>query len=186
MTRRRKPALHPRIVQLGPETFSKDESAKSIRLDGKRAVTIVRSTFVRASAERSFLIISKQFEETPGWDPTVMWVEPICVKHVGVGSMSRVTFTFEGTTEEAIAMIRSVKPNRAIMWTSTHSSGLREEWQLQPATLGTVITVTLSYNPGGWFLGRFTDRIVMRKKVERTVEEMMKRLGEVVENSQEV
>jgi len=186
MTKARQRPPHPRIVQLGPDTFSKGEPAVAIRPGHKGAVTIVRSTFARAPAERCFEIISKQLEETPDWDPTVMWVNPISIKHVRVGSMSRVTFSLDGTTEEAVAMIRSVRPNRVILWTSNHSTQLQEEWQLQPESLGTVITVTLSYNPRGWLLGRLAHRIAMRKKVENTVEEMLERLRATVENRQQV
>ena len=167
---------------LGPETLSNKGSTEALRLDKKKAVAISRSTFIRAPAERLFEIISKQLEETPDWDPTMTWVDPISKKHVLVGSMSRVTFSLDGTIEEAVAMIRSVKPNRALLWTSNHSSQLQEEWQLQPEPLGTVITVTLSYNPGGRLLGRLTDRLLVRGKVEKAVEEMLERLRAATEN----
>ncbi|HJX69860.1 MAG TPA: hypothetical protein VJ441_02080, partial [Dehalococcoidia bacterium] len=109
----------------------------------KRATTITQSIIIRASTEHCFELISKQLEETPHWDPMIMWVNPIILKHVRVGSMSRVTFSLNGTKEEAVAMIRSFQPNRAILWTSNHSTQLQEQWQLQPEPNGTLVTVTV-------------------------------------------
>lgn len=114
-----------------------------------------------------------------------MWVNPISTKHVRVGSMSRVTFSLDGTREEAVAMIRSFRPNRAILWTSNHSTQLQEEWQLQPEPHGTVVTVTLGYNPTGWVLGRLADKLVLRNKVERSVSEMLERLRAAAEASRQ-
>lgn len=175
----------PRIVELAPEAFSREKSFSKSTLGTKRATTITQTIFVAAPAERCFDLITKQLEETPGWDPTIMWVNPISLKHVRVGSMSRVTFNLDGATEEAVAMIRSFRPNRAILWTSNHSTQLQEEWQLQPAVPhGTLVTVTLGYNPTGWLLGRLTDRIVMRNKVDKSVSEMLERLKAASESPQ--
>jgi uncharacterized membrane protein len=98
--------------------------------------------------------------------------------------MSRVTFSLDGAKEEAAAMVRSFRPNRAILWTSNHSSQLQEEWQLQPEPHGTVATVTLGYNPGRWLLGRLADKILKRNKIERAVSEMLRRLKAAAENQQ--
>jgi len=174
--------LQPRIVELAPEAFSSESaSGTGGTLGGKRATKITQSIVVRASAERCFELITKQLEETPDWDPTIMWVNPISLKHVRVGSMSRVTFSLDGTREEAVAMIRSFRPNRAILWTSNHSTQLQEEWQLQPEPYGTVVTVTVGYNPTGWILGRLTDKMVMRNKVDKSVSEMLQRLKTAAE-----
>jgi len=173
-------------VELAPEAFSREKSLSKSTPGAKRATTITRTIFIRAPAERCFDLITRQLEETPGWDPTIMWVNPISQKHVRVGSMSRVTFSLDGTTEEAVAMIRSFRPNRAILWTSNHSTQLQEEWQLQPAVPnGTVVTVTLGYNPTRWLLGRLTDKVVMRNKVEKAVSEMLDRLRAAAECLQE-
>ena len=150
----------------------------------KRSTTITEGIIVRAPAERCFDLITKQLEETPDWDPTIMWVNPISLKHVRVGSMSRVTFSLDGTREEAVAMIRSFRPNKAILWTSNHSTRLQEEWHLQPEAHGTLVTVTIGYNPTGWLIGRLTDRMVMRNKVQKSVSEMLRRLKATAENQQ--
>lgn len=171
-----------RIVKLGSETFASEERSGPGMLGTKRAITITRSTVVRAPAERCFDIITRQLEETPEWDPTIMWVNPIAMKHTHVGSMSRVTFSLDGTREEAVAMIRSYQPNKAILWTSNHSTQLQEEWHLETEPHGTVITVTLGYNPTGWLLGRLTDRLLMRNKVEKGVVQMLERLKHVAES----
>ena len=177
-------APHRRIVELGPEALSDGKAVEAGKLGTKRAVTITQSIIIRASAERCFQLITKQLEETPRWDPTIMWVTPISLKHVRVGSMSRVVFGLDGTREEAVAMIRSFRPNRAILWTSTHSSQLQEEWQLQPEPHGTVVTVTLGYNPGGWVFGRLADKIVTKSKVEKAISEMLERLKAAAETLQ--
>jgi len=175
----------PRIVELAPEAFSNEKSTRKGIPGTKRATTITRSIFIRAPAECCFDLITKQLEETPGWDPTIMWVNPISRKHVRVGSMSRVTFSLDGTTEEAVAMIRSFRPNRALLWTSNHSTQLQEEWQLQPESNGTVVSVTLGYNPTRWLLGRLTDKMIMRNKVEKAVSEMLDRLRAAAESPQQ-
>ena len=176
--------IQRRIVKLAPEALSGEGRAGYVGLNTKRTVTISRSMFVLAPAERCFELITKQLEETPDWDPTIMWVNPISLKHVRVGSMSRVTFSLDGTREEAVAVIRSFNPNRAILWTSNHSTQLQEEWQLQPEPHGTLVSVTLGYNPVGWLLGRITDRMLVRNKVEKAVEEMLERLKTAAERSQ--
>lgn len=177
-------ASRPRIVELGPEAFSKEKPSRMGEVGAKRSTTITQSIVIRAPAERVFELITKQLEETPAWDPTIMWVNPISLKHVRVGSMSRVTFSLDGTREEAVAMIRSYRPNRAILWTSNHSTQLQEEWQLQPEEHGTVVTVSVGYNPTGWLLGRLTDKMVMRNKVQKAVSEMLQRLKETAESPQ--
>ena len=170
-----------RIVHLGPESLSDSKSVGVSNFGRKRAVTISRSTIIRASAERCFDLINKQLEVTPSWDPTIILSNPISIKHVRVGSMSRVIFNLGGVSEEAVAMIRSFRPNRYIFWTSTHSSQLQEEWQLQPEPHGTVVTVTLGYNPGRWIFGRLIDKLIKRTKIENTVVEMLGRLKATAE-----
>ncbi|MFC1924202.1 SRPBCC family protein [Chloroflexota bacterium] len=176
--------LNRRIVELAPESMSDGKFTHPDKLDMKRANMITRTIVVRASAERCFELIARQLEETPDWDPTIMWVNPINQKHVRVGSMSRVNFSLDGVREEAMVMIRSFKQNRAILWTSNHSSQLQEQWQLHPEPHGTVVTVTLGYNPTGWIIGRITDKLVFRNKVEKAVSEMMNRLKITAENTE--
>lgn len=184
MGKEQKQAPQRRIVTLGPESLADGGELSEGRVGTKRAITITRSTIIRAPVERCFELITKQLEETPQWDPTIMWVNPISIKHVRVGSMSRVTFSLDGTREEAVAMIRSFRPNRTLLWTSNHSTQLQEEWQLEPEPHGTVVTVTLGYNPTGWVLGRITDRFMVRNKIERGVSEMLTRLKQFAEASQ--
>lgn len=180
--KRSKQPIHRRIVSLGPESLSTDQLVDP-KLGMKRATTITRSTIIRASAERCFEFISKQLEETPDWDPTIMWVNPISIKHTHVGSMSRVNFSLDGIREEAVAMIRSFQPNKSIQWTSNHSSQLQEQWHLEPEPHGTLVTVTIGYNPGGWIFGRLTDKLILKRKVEKAVSEMLERLKIAAESS---
>lgn len=186
MKKEERRAPHRRIVSLGPETLSRsgDQLSDSDKLGMKRATTITRSTIIRAPAERCFELISKQLEETPHWDPTIMWVNPIMKKHIRVGSMSRVNFSLDGVREEAVAMIRSYKPNKSLLWTSNHSSQLQEQWHLEPEPHGTVVTVTLGYNPSGWVFGRLADKVFTKGKVEKAVSEMLERLKIAAESTE--
>ena len=176
-----------RIVSLGPETLSGsgEHLADPDKLEMKRATTITRSNIIRASAERCFELISKQLGERPQWDPTIMWVNPIITNHIRVGFMSRVNFNLHGVREEAVAMIRSFKPNRSLLWTSNHSNQLQEQWHLEPDPLGTLVTVTLGYNPIGWIFGWLVDRVFMKRKLEKAVTEMLEKLKITVESSQQ-
>jgi len=176
-----------RIVSLGPEMLceSEDQLAKSGKLGMKRKTNITRTTIIRASAEHCFEFIASQLDETPDWDPTIQWVTPITKKHTRVGSMSRVNFSLDGVREEAVVIVRSFKPNRSLLWTSNHTSQLQEQWCLEPESHGTLVTVTIGYNPGGWVFGRLTDKLFMKGKVEKAVSEMLKRLKAAVESSQE-
>jgi uncharacterized membrane protein len=173
-----------RIVELGPDTLSDKHWAKAENLDMKRSVTIKRSIIIRASAERCFEFISRQLEETPDWDPTLMWVNPVTIKHTRVGSMSRVNFSLDGVREEAVAMVRSFRPNRSLLWTTNHSNQLQERWELQPEPHGTLVTVTLGYNTRGWIFGRLADRLHLRGKVEKAVTEMLEKLKTSAESKQ--
>lgn len=176
-----------RIVSLGPETMSGsvDQLADSAKLGMKRSTTITMSTMILAPAESCFEFISRQLEETPKWDPLIVWVQPLMKKHIRVGSMSRVNFSLDGVREESIAMIRSYKPNRSILWTSNHSSQLQEQWYLEQEPHGTLVTVTLGYNTSGWLFGRLADKIFMRSKVQKAVGEMLERLKVTVEAAQQ-
>lgn len=184
MRKQGKEPSHPRIVQLGPDTFTDKSSISKAKLDMKRAVTITRTTIVRATAGRCFELITRQLEETPDWDPTIMWVSPISIKHVRVGSTSRVTFNIGGDPEEAVVMVRSFNPNRSLLWTSTHSTQLQEEWQLEREPHGTLVTVILGYNPTGRFLGRLTDRMLTRGRIENAVSDMLERFRVTAEKPQ--
>jgi uncharacterized membrane protein len=184
MKKEERQAPRRRIIELGPEALPDRKWIDACKPGTKRATTITQSTVIRAPIEHCFELIAKQLEETPPWDPTIIGVNPISSKHVRVGSMSRVTFNLNGATEEATAMIRSCRPNRAILWTSNHSSQLQEEWQLQPGPQGTVVTVTLGYNPDGWVLGRLADKLLRKNKIEKAVSEMLKRLKAAAENGQ--
>jgi ribosome-associated toxin RatA of RatAB toxin-antitoxin module len=176
----------PKIVKLGPESLSDGEPLETDEQGSKRAESITQSTIIRASAERCFQLIAKQLEETPHWDPTIICVNPISLKHVRVGSMSQVTFSIDGIREDAITMIRSFRPNRSILWTSNHSGELQEEWQLQPEPHGTLVTVTLGYNPSIWVFELLSEKTVNRSEVEKAISEMLEMFKTTAEGRQQV
>ncbi|MFC1925808.1 SRPBCC family protein [Chloroflexota bacterium] len=115
-----------------------------------------------------------------------MWVNPISIKYVHVDSMSRVTFSLDGTAEEAVTVIRSYSPNKAILWSSNHSMQLQEKWHLWPEPDGTLIDVVLGYDPTGWILGRLADKLLMRNKMKEAVLKMLDRLKAVAEQPEQV
>lgn len=186
MAKRGKQEVQPRIVQLGPDTLSNHET-QDTPPPGKNNVTrIVRSISIRAPLERCFELITRQLEKTPDWDPMIMQVDPISIKHVRVGSMSRVAFNLSDANafEEAIAMIRFFRPNKAISWASTHSTRLQEEWQVQHQPSGTIVTLILGYNPTGSLLRRLASRISLRRQLEKAVSETLENLKATAERPQ--
>ena len=181
MTITAKRFARPRIVQLAPETLSKEELVDEEKLSTRRATSVSRSIVIQASAERCFGIISRQLQRSPDWDPAILAVNPVSSNQPRVGFMSQIAFRLNGVRHEAIAMIRTYRPNRTILWTSNHRTHLQEEWQLRPESHGTEIAVTVAYNPVGWMLGRLSDRLFVRGKVEKAVSEMLLRLKAVAE-----
>lgn len=170
-------------MELAPEALSNDRPVKSGRLGSRRSVTITRSTIIKAPVEACFDRVTRQLEETPQWDPTMTCVYPLVVRHVRVGSMSRVTFSLNGSREEAVVLVRAFCPNRSLLWTSTHSTQLQEEWQVRPLPFGTMVVVTLGYNFFGGLAHRLSDKVAQRRKVEKAVDEMLCRLKELLEES---
>jgi len=180
----RKGKGHPpqrRIVGLTPEAHLDSNFIDADKLGTKKVITVIKSIVINASTERCFEFVSKQLEETPHWDPTIMHVHSISSKHVRVGYMSRVNFNFRGKIEEATVMIRSFQTNKAISWTSTHSSQLQEEWHFQSAPYGTVVTINLGYNRGGWFFVRLIEKIMRKSKVKKDVSDMLDQLKLAIE-----
>jgi len=173
--------LRRRIVGLAPKAHSDSNSVDADKPGTKRVITVIQSIVINATTERCFEFVSKQLEETPHWDPTIMHVHSISSKYIRVGYMSRVNFNFHGKIEEATVMIRSFQPNKVISWTSTHSSQLQEEWHFQSAPHGTVVTINLGYNRGGWFFGRLIEKIMMKNKVKKDVSEMLGQLQLAIE-----
>ncbi len=161
---------------MGPETLSRQRASK-IGLETKRSVTISRTIYIAVPLDQVFSLVEKQLQETPDWDPTILWVEPISIKHVRVGSMSRVTFRLGGVTEEAVTMVRSYTTNKHVYWTSTHSTQLQEEWELKHVNQGTLVTLTVGYNPTGKLLGRLGNVLGMKGKVEKEVSSMVEGLA---------
>lgn len=184
MKKETKRTCKPRIVALGPESLS-GKAVDSGNVSMKRATTITRSISIKATAEHCFDLITRQLEEKPDWDPTIMWVNPINMRQTRVGSMSKVTFLLDGIKEEAIAVIRSFQPNKSILWTSNNSTQLQEHWDLQVEKYGTLVSVTIGYNPIGWIIGRLTDRLFMRGKIEKAISEMLIRLKKAAEEANE-
>lgn len=164
-------------MPLGPETLSSQWEPERGGLEPKKAVNVSRTLFMAAPLERVFDVVDKQLEEKPEWDPTILWVQPITIKHVRVGSMSRVTLRLGGSIEEAVAMVRSYKHNHSIFWTSTHSTQFQEEWRFRNVENGTLVTLTVGYNPVGRLLGKITDMLGMRGRIEHDLTEMLQRLA---------
>jgi len=107
---------------------------------------------------------------------------PIAIRQNRIGSMSRVIVSLNGYTEEAVALVRSYTPNRSILWTSTHSMQLQQEWHFRHLRLGrTLVIVVTGYNPKGNLVRRLSERVVLRRKVCKAMEEMLDMLKREVE-----
>ncbi len=185
MARNRREPIKRRIVEMAPEALTNDNTSKSGRLGTRRSVNITRSTIIRAPVEECFHRVMKQLEETPQWDPMIREVQPLVIRHVRVGSMSRVIFSLNGSSEEAVVLVRAFVPNRSLFWTSTHSSQLQEEWQFRPLPFGTMVLVTLGYNPSGGLAQRISGMIAMRRKFEKSVDEMLNHLQVFLESAKD-
>jgi uncharacterized membrane protein len=94
-----------------------------------------------------------------------------------VGSRSRFIFDLAGSTEESVVVLRSIIPNKAIVWTSDHRTQLQEEWYFRRKADGTtMVTVTLRYNQPGWLMKYLVRRTKLHSQLERAVSEMLRRL----------
>ena len=143
----------------------------------KQASTVTMSTNIKAPVEACFDLVLQQFKEAPRWDPIVRWVIPISNGDMQVGSKSRFVFDLAGSIEDSVVVLRSLIPNKAIVWTSDHRTGLQEEWHFGKQADGTTsVAVTLSFNPPGGLMKYFVRRTRIHTQVEQAVSEMLRRL----------
>lgn len=178
-------SIRPAPPQLITHRFRSPSPGMSTAVAGKRRsrfCSVSMNTLISAPVEDCFNLVSRQIEEVTEWDPTISDAKPICCEDIGVGSKSRITFCLAGSVEEVTVVIRSLVPNRVFMWTSEHSTQLQEEWRFRTGLSGTIITLTISYNPyGGGLLKYLTRRVRMRSHIEGVILEILGRLRTTAE-----
>ncbi len=168
--------VRPRNITHKHQSLSEEMTSTTIGVESKRSASVTMSTIIKAPVETCFNLVAKQLKEAPRWDPTVRWVVPISSDYIRVGSKSRFIFDFAGAIEEAIVVLRSLVPNKSIVWTSSHHTQLKEEWRFEREPDGTAVRVTLSYNPARGLMKYLTRQVRKHSQIEQAVSEMLRRL----------
>ena len=151
------------------------------KLQRDRAVVATKEIFIDASAESCFGIVASQLERRPQWDPVIIYVKPISKDRRCVGATSQVTLNIGGKKLESLATILRYHPNRSINWAFNTKPKVRENWHLELYTRGTRARVTLAYEIGGWTIGRFLYKVMLRRKIKQSLDEMLTQLKAVAE-----
>lgn len=168
--------VRPRDITYKPRSSSEERASNTTSVGSKRSACVTMNTIIKAPVETCFDLVSRQFKEAPRWDPTVRWVVPISSDYIRVGSQSRFIFDLAGSIDEATVVLRSLVPNETIVWTSNHRTRLKEEWHFERKPDGTVVTVTLSYNPARGLMKYLTRPVRKHSQIEQAVSEMLRRL----------
>ena len=150
------------------------------KLQRDRAVVATREIFIDASAESCFGIVASQLERRPRWDPMIIYVKPISKDRRCVGATSQVTLSRGGRKLESLATILRYR-RRSISWACNTRPKVRENWQLELYTHGTRASVTLAYEIGGWTIGRFLYKVMLRRKMKQSLDKMLTQLKAVAE-----
>ena len=145
-----------------------------------RTVVATKEIFIDASAESCFSIVASQLERRPQWDPMIIYVKPVSKDRRCVGATSQVTLNISGKKLESLATILRYR-RRSISWAFNTRPKVREDWQLELYTQGTRTSVTLAYEIGGWTIGRFLYKVMLRRKMKQGLDKMLTQLKAVAE-----
>ena len=151
------------------------------KLQRDRRVVATREIFIDASAESCFGLVASQLERRPQWDPMIIYVKPISKDRRCVGATSQVTLNIGGKKLESLATILRYHRCRSIGWVFNTRPRVREDWQLEQSTRGTRAGVTLAYEIGGWTIGRFLYKVMLRRKMKQGLDKMLTQLKAVAE-----
>jgi len=152
------------------------------KLEPDRTALTSKEIFIAASVQSCFDTLAKQLEQLPEWDPTIVRVQPVSKVRGRIGATSQVILNLGGRVLESLAMICRYRPNHAIGWVLTKRPKVREEWRLERKPHGTMVGVTLACEIPGWFIGRFTYKIMRRRKVEQDLDKALVQLKAAVES----
>ncbi len=153
------------------------------KLQRDRAVVATKEIFIDASAESCFSIVASQLERRPQWDPMIIYVKPVSKDRRCVGATSQVTLNISGKKLESLATILRYR-RRSISWAFNTRPKVREDWQLELYTQGTRTSVTLAYEIGGWTIGRFLYKVMLRRKMKQSLDKMLTQLKAVAEGTE--
>ena len=151
------------------------------KLQRDRRVAATKEIFIDASAESCFSLVASQLERRPQWDPVIIDVKPISKDRGCVGATSQVTLNIGGKKLESLATILRYRRCRSITWAFNTQPKVREDWQLELYARGTRASVTIAYEIGGWTIGRFLYKIMLRRKMKQSLDKMLTQLKPVAE-----
>jgi len=108
-------------------------------------------------------------------------VKPVSESRRCIGATSQVTSSIGGKKLESLATILRYRRCRSISWAFKTQPKVREDWQLELYARGTRASVTLAYEIGGWTIGRFLYKVMLRRKVKQSLDKMLTQLKVVAE-----
>jgi hypothetical protein len=152
------------------------------KLDPDRTAITLKEIFIEAPAELCFDILSKQLEKPPQWDPMIVHAWPVSNARDKIGATSQVILDLGGKKVESQAMISRYHPDRAVSWVFTRRPKVREDWQLEPKTRGTMVRINLAQELNRWIIGRLIYKVMRRKRVEQDLDKMLIELKRAVES----
>ena len=152
------------------------------KLELDRTALTSKEIFAAAPIELCFDTLASQFEQPRQWDVVIVDTQPVSRARNRIGATSRVILNLGGMKRESVAMISRYQPNRALSWALTKKPKVREDWQLEVAPHGTMVSLTLAYEVSGWIIGYLVDKIIRRKKIECDLYKTLTQLKAVVEN----
>ena len=178
--RNRRP--RPRTVSLPTKTAKRIYLPPGLgKLQRDRAVVATKEIFIDASAESCFGIVASQLERRPQWDSMIIDVKPISESRRCIGATSQVTLSIGGKKLESLATILRYHPSRSITWAFTTQPKVREDWYLELSTRGTRASVILAHEIGGWTIGRFLYKVMLRRNMKQSLDKMLTQLKAVAE-----
>jgi len=181
--RNRRP--RPRTVSLPTKTAKSTSLPPGLgKLQRGRAVVATKEIFIDASAESCFGLVPSQLERRPRWDPMIIDVKPVSESRGCIGATSQVALNAGGKKLESLATILRYNPCRSISWALNTRPKVREDWQLELYARGTIASVTLAYEIGGWTIGRFLYKVMLRRKVKQSLNKMLTQLKAVAEGTE--
>lgn len=180
--KRRNKRPSPRTVSPSTKAAKRTSLPPSLgKLQRDRRVAAKKEIFIDASAESCFGLVASQLERRPRWDPMIIYVKPISKDRRRVGATSQVTLNIGGKKLESLATILRYHRCRWISWAFNTRPKVREDWRLELYTRGTRARVTLAYEIGGWTIGRFLYKVILRRKIKQSLDKMLTQLKAVAE-----
>jgi len=151
------------------------------KLDPDKIVITTKETFIEAPVELCFDTLSKQLEQPPQWDPIIVHAWPASSVRGCIGAVSQLILNLGGKERNSQAVISRYRPNEAISWVLTEKPKVREDWQLQPKSRGTLVRVNFAQELNGWALGRLLYKVMRQNRVEQDLDRMLTQFKATVE-----